>query len=143
MADRTDPSDRPTARGPWAEVTELNQFFDHGAPWCINADGHPGYDYPDPEIHVPASECRAVGLSLDARTDLAGRPRVLEAYVAQPFRFGEQRDSREADSARLLFDFVDDDMESSMRFSISLGDGLRLARHVLRLIDLVDRPPNL
>ncbi len=141
MTDRTDPAHGPSSRGPWTEVTELNQIFDHGAPWCINADGHPEYDYPDPEIHVPPFECRTIGLALDAMRDLDGPPLVIEAYVARPFRFGEPRESRGAAAVRLVVEATDADGEVVARLSVSLGDGLRLARYLLRVVDLVDHPP--
>lgn len=141
MADRTDPPDRPALRGPWPEVTEPDQIFDEGAPWCANADGHPEYDYPDPEIHVPPFECRTAGLVLDANSDLVGRPRVVETYVARPFRFGQPREAADPETAHLTFEVIDADGAIATRFMLTLGDGLRLARHLLHLIDIVDHPP--
>lgn len=142
MADRTDPPDRPTARGPWPEVTSVDQIFDHGAPWCVNADGHPDYDYPDPELHVPAFECRTIGLAFEAVPDLADAGHVIEIYVARPFRFGQPRATSQAHPARLVLEVTDAAGEITTRLSVTLGDALRLARHAVRLVDLVDQPPD-
>jgi hypothetical protein len=119
----------------------LEQIFDHGAPWCINADGHPDYDYPDPELHVPAFECRTAGLAIEAVPDLAGPGHTIEAYVARSFRFGQSRGTSPTDPIRLVLEVTDVDGEIAARFSVGLGDALRLARHVQRLVDLVDQPP--
>lgn len=140
MADRSDSRDWPVPRGPWPEVTGVEQVFDHGAPWCTNADGHPDYDYPDPELHVPAFECRTPALAVLAVPDLAGPNHTIALYVARPFRFGEPREPNAKDQARLVVEITDVSGELDARFSIALGDGLRLARHVQRLIDLVDQP---
>lgn len=142
MTDRSDPPEKPSTRGPWPEVTDVNQVFDTGAWWCVNADGHPEYDYPDPEIHVPAHECRSVGLVLPARFDLSGRDRILDVYVARPYRFGAQRTRDDYfGDRRVLLDVLDSQAEPETRLSLTLGDGLRLARHLARLIDVVDVPP--
>ena len=142
MADRTDRPERTTARGPWPEVTSVQQFFDRGAPWCINADGHPEYDYPDAELHVPAFECRTFSLAVEAVPDLAGRGHTVEVYVARPFRFGQPRGASPTGPPRLVLQVTDLNGEIASRFSVSLGDALRLARHVERLSDLVDDPPD-
>lgn len=142
MADRTDPPDRPIVGGPWPDVSSSEQIFDHGAPWCINDDGHPDYDYPDPEIHVPWLECRTAGLSVDAVPDLAGTPYVMEVYIARPFRFGQMRGTSDVEPARLVLEVTDEAGELSARFSLALGDALRIGRHIARLIDLVDQPPD-
>lgn len=142
MAESTDPPDLAAVRGPWREVTSLDQIFDHGAPWCINADGHPDYDYPDPELHDPAFECRTAGVAVEAMPDLAGPDHTIEVYVARPFRFGQPRGTNSVDPIRLVLAVTDGEGEIAARFSVALGDALRLARHVQRLIDVVDQPPD-
>src|SRR4051812_19880386 len=93
MTDRIDPSVWPSRRGPWPEVREISQLYDHGYWWCVNAAGHPGEDgYPDPERHVPWHECRAPKSSLDgARRDIDGASLEISVYVAAAFRFGQPR----------------------------------------------------
>jgi hypothetical protein len=119
----------------------MSQIFDTGEPWCINAAGHPQDDYPDPDIHVPAHECRTAGLVVDATSDLVGPAKTLEAYVAIPFRFGQQRGADAKDAKRLVLEFDDDQGGLPIRFSVAVGDGLRIARRIVRLVDLVDQPP--
>lgn len=140
MADRSERPSHHATRGPWPEVTELSQIFDHGARWCINADGHPEYDYPDSEIHVPPYECRSIGLAVDACRDLGGAAGALNLYVARQFQFGETRDSASSIGNRLVLEFSGTADDAADRISLTLGDGLRLARHVQRLIDVVDSP---
>lgn len=140
MAERSDQPAPPSQRGPWPEVTEANQMFDHGAPWCMNADGHAHYDYPDPEVHVPHFECRTWGLSLNGRLGLNGPDRALEASIARPFLFGLPRSQAVEADARFQFEVTDDVSDERFVFSLALGDGLRLVEHMLRLIDVVDAP---
>ena len=101
--------------------------------WCINADGHPGFadDYPDPMRHIPAYECRSAGLFLDAADGLTGNSCELDAYLARPYRFGELRSVASVDETRVVFDYFGAATDTTARFSVSLGDALRLALHLL------------
>jgi hypothetical protein len=141
MRDRTNPANWPGIRGPWPEVTGLDRLFDHGAPWCANAAGHPDPEdgYPDPEIHRPFDECQSLILFVDnARADLAGPPYQLTLYGARPFRFGEPRDRRDIDRTRVMFDLADPaDDAPPQRFSIPLAEALMLDRHLIHLVSLL------
>ena len=139
MPDRTDP-ECPRPRGPWPEVHDDDRIFDHGAPWCLNADGHPGPadDYPDPIRHLPPYECRSVGLLLDAVVSLAGSRCELDAYLARPYRFGELRSIARVDEPRVVFDCVGAATDTTARFSVTLGDALRLGLHLLALVRQID-----
>jgi hypothetical protein len=139
MPDRTDDHALPTPRGPWPEVTDLDRIFDHGAPWCINADGHPGNDdYPDRARHFPPYECRTKGLVVGATDGLTGPPCDLEVYAARAFRFGELRHVASPDHTRVVFDCYDETHETSPRFSVSLGDAARIAMHLLAVVQFLD-----
>lgn len=139
MPDRTEHSAAPSPRGPWPEATD-DRVFDHGAPWCVNAAGHPGPDddYPDQHRHVPAGECRTRALFIDAFDALAGPGRDLEIYVARPFRFGESREAARPTDARVVFATIDQVTDAERRVSISRGDALRLALHLIAAVRLVD-----
>ena len=106
MPDRTDRNFR-CPPGPWPVVHDETRIFDHGAAWCANADGHPGFDidYPDPIRHIPAYECRTSGLFVDASDGLAGRRCDVELYAARPFKFGELRSiAGHCADTRIVFD---------------------------------------
>jgi hypothetical protein len=141
MSDRTNPASWPNPRGPWHEVGDLTRVYDHGMPWCLNAAGHPDSSggYPEPAIHLPADECRTAGLYLDGVTrELTGPGCGLEVYAAHQFRFGELRATAGRPSTRIVVDFFDDSGSvSSARYSLTLGESLRLARRLSQLVDLV------
>ena len=144
MRDRTDKSDWPNMQGPWHEVTDIGRVFDHGALWCIYAAGHPDREggYPDPLIHVPPWECRTAGLTLrDIRDELLGDRLGLEIYAAKPFVYGEPRDAHDDAETRIVFETFDQADTSSIRFSAPLGDSLRIAQHLRRLVTTLDHPP--
>lgn len=143
MPDRTDP-EFPRPRGPWPEVHDDDRVFDHGAAWCINADGHPGFarDYPDPMRHIPAYECRSAGLFLDVAEGLTGNSCELDAYLGRPYRFGELRSVASVDETRVVFDYFGAATDTTARFSVSLGDALRLALHLLSLVRRIDGLPD-
>jgi hypothetical protein len=142
MPDRTESTDPPTSRGPWPEADE-DRIFDAGAPWCINSAGHPGLDddCPDPTRHVPADECRMLGLSVDAIEGLTGSARDLEVYAARPYLFGERREPDRSRETRFVFESVDPSTEAETRFSLSRGDALRLALHLVEVVRALDHPP--
>jgi hypothetical protein len=130
MADRTDPARPP---GPWPTADEPGRIFDHGAHWCANAAGHPGEgDYPDPAVHIPEFECRSLAFFVDTLADLDRATTGLAIYAARPFRFGQPRAGQSTDPTRIVLD------TELQRLSLSLGDALRLARFVNRLVDAVD-----
>ena len=141
MSDRTNPASWPNSRGPWHEVKNVTRVYDHGMPWCLNTAGHPDPDggYPDPAIHLPADECRSAGLCLDGvKCDLTGPTGGLEVYAAQPFRFGELRATARDASTRMVLEFFDETGRvPSTRYSLPLGESLRLARRLSQLVDLV------
>jgi hypothetical protein len=140
VTDRTDQPHRPTVRGPWPEASEVDRIFDYGAPWCINAEGHPGPDddYPDRSRHFPPYECRTNGLVIDAIDGITGPPCELEVYAAAAFRFGELREAASPDHTRVIFDCCDEASDTSPRFSVSLGDALRIAQHLTQVVRSVD-----
>ena len=147
MRDRTDRPigypEWPSPRGPWPEADSVQRIFDHGAHWCINAAGHPGTDdnYPDATRHFPPYECRTRGLSVDARDGLHGSACDLEIYAARAYRFGELRTAAAPDDTRVSLDFYDDSPDDNLpRFSIALGDAVRVALHLLALVRSVDHP---
>lgn len=145
MTDRTDQPDPATARGPWPEVSDMTRLFDHGAPWCVNAAGHPDPEggYPDPNLHVPPHECRTAALWLDdIRHELVGPPTGLAVYAARAFRFGEERMTTPSADTRIAFDRLDEPDDGSPRFSVTLGDALRIAHHLIQLVESIDNPPN-
>jgi hypothetical protein len=117
-------------------------MFDHGAPWCINSAGHPGPDddYPDPTRHLPAGECRTLGLHVDALEGLIGSACDVEVYAARPYRFGERRSPASAPGTRLVFECFNQVTEAETRFSVSRGDALRLALHLIEEVRALDHP---
>src|SRR4051794_17166935 len=140
MPDRTDHPSWPTPRGPWPDADTADRIFDHGAPWCLNADGHPGPDddYPDQARHFPPYECRTPSLFLDATDGLTGPPCELEVYAGRAYRFGELRTAARPDHTRVVFDLYDDTNDLAPRFSITLGDALRIALHLLTVVRTID-----
>jgi hypothetical protein len=137
VTDRTNPPDRPSASHPWPEVTDLSRLYEHGAPWCVNAAGHPPREAgcPDPRIHVPPFECPSPGLYIDdIAADLDDPAHGLEIYAARPFQFGQARAKEPTPTTRVVFEYVDDKDESIARFSVSLGQSALLALEVLRLV---------
>lgn len=139
MPDRTEHPTSASSQGPWPEATG-DRLFDYGAPWCANRAGHPGRDddYPDPARHVPANECRTRGLWVDALAELMGTACDLEVYVAQPYRFGEVREAEEASGVRVVFDCYNQVTDVQSRFSVSRGDALRVALHLVAVVRSVD-----
>ena len=88
--------------------------------------------------HVPAFECRTPGTDVDGvRRDLNGPDCALTVYAARAFRFGQPRADAAEDGTRIVFDLVEAGTDISSRFSLSLGDALRLSRIVERLVDHV------
>jgi hypothetical protein len=140
MTDRIDPSAWPTPRGPWPEVTNLGQVFDHGRGWCINAAGHPGEaGYPDPARHLPWDECHGPQGSVgQARSGLTGDPLEVSVYMAAPYRFGAHREPTDT-APRLIVETASADGRIE-RFSLGPGEALRLARMIGRLVDDVTMP---
>ena len=144
MSDRIDSLGWPSPRGPWPDVTDLSRLYDHGQPWCVNADGHPDaeHGYPDPGRHLPWHECRSIELNVDgALRELDGEQLGMSAYIAAPFRFGQTRDALAPSSPRIVLESwpVDAD-EPAQRISLTQGEALRLARTIVRLIDGVIPP---
>ncbi len=134
MPDRSDPT-RPSARGPWPEWRDLGQIYDHGAPWCVNRRGHPGdHGYPDAQLHQPIDECRSPAFSLQAHNGLDDEAVSLEIYLARAFRFGYPREAVPRPTRVVL------DYETS-RIALELGDALRAAQALGRLVALTDVPP--
>lgn len=162
MVETTQPLNWPNPRGPWPDVTDTTRLFDHGAWWCANRAGHPDLDdpdpdntdpndpdpdngYPDVDRHMPSDECRAVaGSFANVRADLTGPPLELELYAAAPFRFGCLRASvtELSTTPRVVFECYSDGRTESneLRFSLPLGEALRLARHLEHLVDEVSCP---
>jgi hypothetical protein len=143
MTDRIDPSHRPSTRGPWPEVTDLGRLYDHGRAWCTNSAGHPGEDgYPDPDRHLPWHECRGPEASLtDVRRELDGEHVEMSVYVAAAYRFGQPRELPLDAPTRLVIDTCQHaGDEEPVRFSLSPGEALRLARILTRLVDDVTFP---
>lgn len=142
MSDPIDPTIAAPQDRPWPEITEPNRVYDFGAPWCINAAGHPdGYaSYPDPRIHVPAGECQSRSIYLDdINVDLTGAAFGLQLYAARPFVFGEQRSAERRTPGRVILDFYDPaDDNVTARFSIAPGEALRLAAQLSRLVEMID-----
>lgn len=144
MTNRTNGPIPPPEPGPWPEVTDIGTLYDHGAPWCTNAAGHPPREdgYPNPRVHVPPFECRSACLYFDGiRADLTGPSHGLDVYLAQPFRFGQPRTAEPAPSARVVFEYLDDADEPVARFSLATADSLRLALELLRLVTAIRPTP--
>jgi len=139
MPDRTDHPVPPLARGPWPEATD-DRMFDHGASWCANAVGHPGPndDYPDPQVHLPADECRTPARYVDARSGLAGATSDLAVYAARPFRFGERRSAVDPPPTRVVFEVYSEASDTEFRFSVSIGDALRVAMSLMAIVRGID-----
>jgi hypothetical protein len=138
MSDRIHPPDWPSPRGPWPEVSSVDEIYDHGWPWCVNAAGHPDRDggYPDPQRHVPWHECHSQAKFLDgACRDLDGKPVGVSVYTAAPFRFGQSRDDASPTAPRVVLETWTDDDEASQRVSLTPGEAFRLARILLRCAD--------
>jgi hypothetical protein len=128
-------------------VTDSTRLFDHGAWWCVNRAGHPDPDdgYPDVDRHTPWDECHSItGSFADVRADLTGPPLELELYAAAPFRFGCLRAAvtDPSTSPRVVLECYSDGGAESreLRFSLSLGEALRLARRLKHLVDEVSYP---
>jgi hypothetical protein len=92
--------------------------------------------------HVQPFECRSAALVIDgARDGLTGSPREVELYAARPYRFGEPRGATVADQTRVVVDCINDLDDDTTRVSLTLGDALRVAAHLTRLVTSVDGPP--
>lgn len=141
MPNPIEPPAWPTPRGPWPEATDIDRIFDPGAPWCINAAGHPGYhdDYPNRQRHFPPYECRTRGLYLDGHDGLDGPTCDLDIYVARSYQFGELREEATPPQTRIVFDLYNETNNHSTRYSVSLGDALRIAAHLLAEVGSIDR----
>jgi hypothetical protein len=145
MGEFTDPARPPGPNGPWPPVTGVDQLFDHGRRWCVNAAGHPsGADeYPDASVHIPHHECRSQSIFVDdLREDLNGRPLELEVYAATPFRFGQPRRPGDPGSRapRVVLEFYDEAAGPSglaTRFSVSVADASLLVRRLSALLDRI------
>ena len=143
MAHGNDSDTWPSPRGPWPEVTDLSRLFDHGQRWCRNAAGHPGTnDYPDATEHLPWFECHGPEVWLHgACRDLDGEPAEISVYPAAPFRFGQPRALPVRVTPRLVLDArVPGPPRFGCRFSLDLGEGIRLARIIEHLVDGVSFP---
>jgi hypothetical protein len=145
MSDRTETASWPDPEGPWHRVTDGSRVFDHGRPWCAGAAGHPteARDYPNADLHLP-QECRSLTTSFDGVVqDLSGSAAELEVYAAAPFRFGEIKTSDHTDdSARIVLEYYAQEAAGEYeltvaRWSLPLGEALRLGRRLGQLIDLV------
>ena len=99
----------------------------------------PADDYPDPIRHLPPYECRSAGLLLEAADSLTGSRCELDAYLARPYRFGELRSVATVDEPRVVFDYAGAATDATASFSLNLGDALRLALHLLALVQRIDR----
>ncbi len=143
MSETTQPENWPSPRGPWPEVSDLSRRFDHGRHWCANAAGHPHPEggYPDAGVHVPWDECQSAPcLFDDVRVNLLGSIRGLALYGAAPFEFGALRASTPPHRApRIVLELFPDTLlsgpEEIVRFSLSLGEALRLSRRIPQLVD--------
>jgi hypothetical protein len=138
MSDRIDPPTGDFERGPWPQVSDFSQLFDHGWPWCMNAAAQPGPDgsYPDPERHRPWHECRSREVFVDdVRRDLDGEPLGVSVYNAAPFRFGQLRDDAPPAVPRVVLETWTGDDEPAQRMSLTAGEALRLARILVRCAD--------
>ena len=139
MSDRIDSLGWPSPRGPWPEVTDLSRLYDHGQPWCVNAEAHPDAEdgYPDPSRHLPWHECRGIELNVDGvMRGLDGEELSMSVYVAAPFRFGKHRAALAPSSPRLVLEsWPADSDQPAHRISLSQGEALRLARMLVRLTD--------
>jgi hypothetical protein len=139
MTDRIDSSHWPSPRGPWPEVTDASRLYDHGRPWCVNADAHPDRTggYPDPDRHVPWHECQTAETYIDGtRRNLDGEPVDVSVYAAAPFRFGELRGQGALSSAGIVIEtWPTGTDEPAERVSLTPGEALRLARILIHLAD--------
>ena len=139
MSDRIDPPDGRSPRGPWPEVTDASRVYDHGRRWCVNAAAHPDANngYPDPDRHLPWSECRSTEAYAEgAIRPVDGNPIGVCAYLAAAFHFGEQRDEVEPLPARVVIESWDVDGDhASHRIALSPAGALQLARILTRLAD--------
>lgn len=147
MAETTQPENWPSPRGPWPDVTDSTRLFDHGAWWCVNRAGHPDPDdgYPNVDRHTPWHECHSItGSFAGVRADLTGPPLELELYAAAPFRFGCLRAAvtDPSTSPRVVLECYSDGGAEphELRFSLPLGEALRLARRLEHLVDEVSYP---
>lgn len=151
MSDRTQSSDWPSPKGPWPEAAEDgSRVYDHGWPWCAVAAGHPDPEggYPDPEVHVPWSECRTLAAAFDGvRLGLDGAAAGLDVYGAARFRFGELRTATARDVPRIVLECYFDAPEAAessneevVRFSLPVGEALRLGRRLAQIVDFVTIP---
>lgn len=148
MSDRTETGSWPDPEGPWHRVTDNSRVFDHGRPWCAGAAGHPTeeHEYPNADLHLP-SECRSFATSFEGVVqDLSGQAAEVEVYAAAPFRFGEMRTTDLTDdSVRVVLEYYAPALESEhevavVRWSLPLGEALRLGRRLAQLVDLVTDP---
>jgi len=141
MTDRTEDQAQPARRGPWHDGTEPGRYFDRGAPWCLNAAGHPSGQntYPDATIHTPPDECQTRSLFTEGLEDLAGPSCFVETYAAEPFRYGQPRTGDLAATPRVIIETHYLAADTSTRFSVSLGDALRLATHLAIIVSTIDR----
>lgn len=143
MQDRIDPSNWPTSRGPWPEVTDSTRLLDPGATWCVNSGGHPlgGDGYPDPNIHYPFDECMTPSLFVeDSCVELAGPQLDLMVYAARPFLFGRPCGVPGAGRGRVAFDLCElGSGARRTRFSVGQGEALLLGAHLSKLVAHLNR----
>jgi hypothetical protein len=143
MPDPIDTGSRSTTSGIWPEVSDVSRLYDQGAPWCVNAEGHPEANggYPAASVHNPPHECQSPSLYLDGvRLDLTGVPTGLQIYAARPFLFGLPREAAHDSSTRIVFETYDEPGGSALlRCSLTCGEALRVAAGLVRIVDLIDR----
>ena len=58
-------------------------------------------------------------------------------YAGRPFRYGQPRAGATEPTTRVVLDFYDETTENTVRFSLPLGECLRLSRLLGRLTDHV------
>ncbi|MGI8667481.1 MAG: hypothetical protein ACR2N4_15880 [Jatrophihabitans sp.] len=122
---------------PWPDAADLSRLYDHGAAWCVNGRGHPNANdgYPDAEIHLPHDECR----SRSQHVDCVGSSGVstLELFVAQPFRFGQERTGiHESTTPSIVLSVCGSDPGfQPYQLRLTQGDALLLAHHLVSMVD--------
>ena len=97
--------------------------------------------YPDPGRHLPWHECRGVELNVDGvLRELDGEQLGMSVYVAAPFRFGQNRNAVAPSVPRIVLEgWPAETDEPAHRISLTQGEGLLLARSLVRLVDgLID-----
>lgn len=110
----------PTDERPW-NTAEDGRAHDAGAPWCLQAECHPGRHGGSPHPEHGYTECQTWGGHFrGGAVGPDGDHRYVQVYAARPFTVGQERRDDSGYLERLIFEFADgnDEPGEETRFSL-------------------------